>query len=73
VKIVVVLKPSLTVEPTDLHAYLLPIMPKFMIPRFIEFVDALPKTPTEKVRKVALREAGVTASTWDASSNKPRT
>ncbi len=73
VKIVVVLKPSVTVEPTALHAYLLPIMPKFMIPRFIEFVDALPKTPTEKVRKVALREAGVTSSTWDASASKQRT
>jgi carnitine-CoA ligase len=72
VKIVVVLKPSTTVEPTNLHAYLSEIMPKFMIPRFIEFTDALPKTPTEKVRKVALREAGITPLTWDASANKTR-
>jgi carnitine-CoA ligase len=73
VMVVVVLKPSNTLEASDLHAYLSPIMPKFMLPRFIDFADALPKTPTEKVRKVALREAGVTASTWDATSNKPRT
>jgi carnitine-CoA ligase len=73
VKIVVVLKPSASVQATDLHAYLSPMMPKFMLPRFIDFADALPKTPTEKVRKVALREAGVTATTWDASANKPRT
>jgi carnitine-CoA ligase len=72
VKIVVVLKPSTTVEPTHLHAYLSGIMPKFMLPRFIEFIDALPKTPTEKVRKVALREAGITTKTWDASADKSR-
>jgi carnitine-CoA ligase len=72
VKIVVVLKPSTTVEPTDLHAYLSGIMPKFMLPRFIEFIHALPKTPTEKVRKVALREAGITTKTWDASADKSR-
>jgi carnitine-CoA ligase len=73
VMVVVVLKPSNTLEANDLHTYLSPIMPKFMLPRFVDFADALPKTPTEKVRKVALREAGVTASTWDASANKPRT
>jgi crotonobetaine/carnitine-CoA ligase len=28
-------------------------------------VDQLPKTPTERVQKVRLREAGVTADTWD--------
>ena len=72
VKIVVVLKPSATVDATELHAYLLMITPKFMLPRFIEFTDALPKTPTEKVRKVALREAGVTSSTWDSAANKTR-
>jgi carnitine-CoA ligase len=72
VMVVVVLKPSTTVEAPDVHAYLSGIMPKFMLPRFIEFAETLPKTPTEKVRKVALREAGVTASTWDASANKNR-
>jgi carnitine-CoA ligase len=72
VKIVVVLKPLTTVEPTHLHAYLSGIMPKFMLPRYIEFIDALPKTPTEKVRKVALREAGITTKTWDASADKSR-
>ncbi len=66
VKVVVVCKPSMTVEPKDLRTYLSGIMPKFMLPRFIEFAEALPKTPTEKVRKVALREAGITPTTWDA-------
>lgn len=52
-------------RPEQLIAYLAPLVPRFMIPRFVEIMDALPKTPTEKVRKDALRTAGVNAATWD--------
>lgn len=34
------------------------------VPRYVEFVDALPKTPNEKVQKYRLRETGV-AGAWD--------
>ncbi|WP_235891054.1 ATP-dependent acyl-CoA ligase [Pararhizobium mangrovi] len=37
----------------------------FAIPRFIDIVEALPTTENGKVRKVALRERGVTDATWD--------
>ena len=40
-------------------------MPYFMVPRYIRVVDALPKTPTERVQKAKLREQGVTGDTWD--------
>jgi crotonobetaine/carnitine-CoA ligase len=40
-------------------------MPYFAVPRFVEFMDALPKTPTERVQKYLLKEAGVTPNTWD--------
>ena len=40
-------------------------MPYFMVPRYIRFVDALPKTPTERVQKNKLRDEGITADTWD--------
>ena len=33
--------------------------------RFIEFRADLPRTPTQKVRKVVLHEEGITAATWD--------
>jgi crotonobetaine/carnitine-CoA ligase len=36
-----------------------------MVPRYLRFVDSLPKTPTERVQKVKLREEGVTPDTWD--------
>ncbi|GEM_PF-3916727 len=36
-----------------------------VLPRYVEFFAALPKTPTAKVQKVALRRSGITAATWD--------
>jgi crotonobetaine/carnitine-CoA ligase len=39
-------------------------MPYFMVPLYLRFVDELPKTPTQRVQKVALREQGVTADTF---------
>jgi crotonobetaine/carnitine-CoA ligase len=65
VKIVVVLKPGRTVGEDALHRYCAENMPRFMVPRYIEFVEALPKTPTEKIRKAELRKLGITDRTWD--------
>ena len=39
--------------------------PYYFVPRYIEFVDSLPYTPTNKVQKFLLRERGTTAETWD--------
>jgi crotonobetaine/carnitine-CoA ligase len=36
-----------------------------MLPRYVEIVDALPRTPTEKVEKRLLVERGVGPTTWD--------
>jgi len=46
-------------------------LPYFAVPRFVRFVDQLPKTPSEKIRKVELREQGVTADTLDRSVFQP--
>ena len=46
-------------------------MPRFAVPRYVEIVDALPKTPTEKVQKQVLRKRGVTAATVDLSAARP--
>lgn len=43
-------------------------IPQFAVPRFLRFVDALPKTPSEKVRKAVIREEGITATTHDRSA-----
>ncbi|GLZ09266.1 ATP-dependent acyl-CoA ligase [Actinomadura sp. NBRC 104412] len=66
VKVCVVLKPGAELTPDRLHRYCRDNAPAFMVPRYIEFVDALPKTPTEKVEKFHLKRQGVTPATWDA-------
>jgi len=38
-------------------------MARHMVPRYVEFLSELPLTPTEKVEKYRLREAGFTPAT----------
>jgi crotonobetaine/carnitine-CoA ligase len=45
-------------------------MPKFMVPRYIEFVPELPKLPNYKIDKVAMKKAGITPNTWDARASQ---
>ena len=52
-------------DPTALTHWMAERMPYFMVPRYIRVVDALPKTPTERVRKTELRDQGITPDTWD--------
>ena len=55
-------------DPAALCAHLEPRMPYFAVPRYVRVMTHLPKTPTERVRKVELREQGVTADTYDRAS-----
>jgi crotonobetaine/carnitine-CoA ligase len=52
-------------DPAEFTHWMAERMPYFMVPRYIRFVDALPKTPTERVQKVKLRDEGITADTFD--------
>lgn len=66
VKAVVVLSEGHAVSERELIEWLVPRMPRFMIPRYVELVPSLPKTDgTFRVQKFQLRAAGVTAETWD--------
>jgi carnitine-CoA ligase len=65
VKACIVLKPRAQVAVEALLDYCQERMPYFAVPRYVEFVSELPKTPTGKIQKHKLREAGITAYTWD--------
>lgn len=65
VKICVVLKPGQSLSPEELIACADERMPHFAVPRYVEFMEALPKTPTERTQKYLLKQAGVTPGTWD--------
>ena len=59
------------VDPVELTHWLAERIPYFMVPRYIRFVDALPKTPTERVQKTKLRDEGVPAGTYDREVDGP--
>lgn len=43
--------------------------PYYFVPRYIEFVAKLPYTPTNKVQKFKLRDAGINAAAWDRKAS----
>jgi len=68
VKLAVVLRPGAALSENELAAHCRAKLPSFMVPRYLEFVDALPRTPTDKIAKHELRAVGrrgLTATTWD--------
>jgi crotonobetaine/carnitine-CoA ligase len=62
---VVVLKPGKSLAPDELIAHSEARMARFMIPRYLEFREALPKTGTHRVQKSALKREGIGPRTWD--------
>lgn len=52
-------------EYSELVTYWAETLPRFMVPRYAEFVSELPKTQSMKIRKVALRERGLSPDTFD--------
>jgi crotonobetaine/carnitine-CoA ligase len=55
-------------DPIKLLDFCVERMPYFAVPRYIEVVDEIPKTPSQKIQKNKLRERGLSASTWDRES-----
>ncbi|WP_152769851.1 AMP-binding protein [Streptomyces spongiae] len=54
------------IDVEQLHRHLGEHLPRFAVPRFLEVVDSLPKTPSERVAKGAVRERGLTSRAFDA-------
>jgi carnitine-CoA ligase len=56
IKACVVLAPDAELDPDEFWAWCDTRLPYFAVPRYLEMLDELPKTPTEKVIKSRLRE-----------------
>lgn len=65
VMVCLTVKPEESLSPEELIDYCQESMAYFMIPRYLRFMKALPKTATERVQKYQLREEGITSDTWD--------
>jgi crotonobetaine/carnitine-CoA ligase len=68
IKACVVPRPGARVSPEELLTFCDERLPRFMVPRYVEFLEELPKTATEKIEKYRLRaegDRGITPGTWD--------
>ena len=70
VKAYVVLKPGLTkaaLGPAHILAELAKVLAPFKLPRYLEYVATLPKTPSEKIKKDALKalKPDLRTDSWD--------
>src|SRR5262249_16762591 len=63
----IVLKAGAQLDGAELVRYLVDKLPYFMVPRYVRFVSALPKTPTLRVMKHEIRVMGVEGA-WDLST-----
>ncbi len=65
IKVVVVARADQSIDPAELVEFLIPRMPRFMIPRYVEIAAELPKTQgTFRTQKVKLRAAPADG-VWD--------
>jgi crotonobetaine/carnitine-CoA ligase len=65
VKVAVVLQPDAEATPEELLDFCRGRMAHYAIPRYVEFVDELPKTETQRIQYAALKQRGLTPETWD--------
>lgn len=70
IRLVAVLKAGSAITPAVLFDWLREHLPKFMLPRYIEFVETLPRTGTGKAEKLRLVQQGLGAQAWDALASK---
>lgn len=63
IKLIVVVRPGYELVPQELLEHLLRLLPHYMVPRYLQTIEALPRTPTNKVIKSQLRSAA--GECWD--------
>jgi crotonobetaine/carnitine-CoA ligase len=68
VALLVVLRQGSSLLPRDVLEHVAPDLPMFAAPRYVEVVDALPKTASERIDKAAVRQRGLGAGSWDAQA-----
>ena len=56
VKAFVQLKPGAAADPKELFEFCVERLPFFMVPKFLEFIDEIPKTANQKSQRYVLRE-----------------
>jgi crotonobetaine/carnitine-CoA ligase len=65
IKLCVVPAPGAALDETGLTTHLARALPHYMVPRYIEVLADLPRTPTNKIQRQILRAAGAGPGVWD--------
>ncbi|WP_087972247.1 AMP-binding protein [Oceanobacillus rekensis] len=65
VLVIVVLKTGEKLGTEELLDFCQKRMAYFAVPRFVRFLNELPRTPSQRVEKYKLRKEGITEDTWD--------
>jgi crotonobetaine/carnitine-CoA ligase len=65
IRLVAVLHVGKALDAQTLADWLEERMPRFMLPRYIEFTDSLPRNPASKVEKYKLVNRGLAADVWN--------
>jgi crotonobetaine/carnitine-CoA ligase len=65
VRVVISLREGATLEPQGVVDYCLQRMPDFMVPRYVDILDELPRTPTGRIEKYRLREQPLSPASYD--------
>jgi crotonobetaine/carnitine-CoA ligase len=68
VKVVIVPQPGASPTPESILDFCRGKMAHYAVPRYVEFVDALPKTETHRIQFATLKTRGITPETWDRES-----
>jgi carnitine-CoA ligase len=66
IRVFVSLLPGSSLTPEELVAHCERRLPGFMVPRYVEILDALPRTPTGRIQKYELRNAPLGPNHHDA-------
>lgn len=69
VKLCVVRRAGAPLEAIELLRHLAAALPHFMVPRYIEFLDTLPRSATHKVQRAALKRPPFGAQAWDRKAH----
>lgn len=69
VMVFIVLKPGSALQPFQVALHCSEHLPAYAVPRFVRFIDALPKNASQRVLKADLREVGVDEHAWDRTKH----
>jgi crotonobetaine/carnitine-CoA ligase len=72
VRVVLIVRDPDCFDPEALLAWLEPLMPRYMLPRYIDIVDELPRNETTgRIKKHELRAIGIGPDSWDRERQAP--